>query len=152
MKPCAVPKGSSLNALKPLASTARGRLEEGLRRALGAVPAVGVAEHAVADAAAEQLVDRHAERLAEDVPAGHLDRGDHRAVDVAAVERDAVEQALGQRIDAARILADREVLQLVDAGLGGADEAVQRALADAVDAGVGVDPTNSQFFQPAPTA
>ena len=60
-------------------------------------------------------------------------------MDVAAVERDAVEHALGERVDAARVLADGEMLQLVHAGLGGADEAVQRALADAVDAGVGMD-------------
>ena len=120
MKPCAVPKGSTLNALKPLAITRAGGLEEGLGRALGAVPAVGVAEHAVAHPAAEELVDRHAERLAEDVPAGDLDRGDDGAVDMAAVERDAVEHALGERGDPPRVLADREVLELVHAGLGGA--------------------------------
>ena len=109
-------------------------IQESFRRALGAIPAIGVAEHAVAHPAAEQLVDRHAEALAEDVPAGDLDGGDHGAMDVAAVERDAVEHALGQRVDAARILPDREMLQLVHAGFGGLDEAVQRAFADAVDA------------------
>ncbi len=65
--------------------------------------------------------------------------GDDGAVDMAAVERDAVEHPLGKCPDSQRILADDQVLELADAGLGGADEAVQRALADAVDAGVGVD-------------
>ena len=85
-------------------------------------------------------MDRRAERLAEDVPAGDLDRGDDGAVDVAAVERDAVEHALGERTDAARVLADDEMLELADAGFGRADEAVERALADAVEALVGDAP------------
>jgi hypothetical protein len=50
---------------------------------------------AVPNSAAE-LVDRHAQRFSEDVPAGEFDRRDHGAVDVAAVERDAVEHALRQ--------------------------------------------------------
>ena len=43
------------------------------RRALDRVPAVGVGLDAVAHRAAEQLVDRHAERLALDVQAGDLE-------------------------------------------------------------------------------
>ena len=121
-----------------MAITALRRGEEALRRPLGAIPAIGVAEDAVAHPAAEKLMDRRAERLAEDVPAGDLDRGDHGAVDVAAVERDAVEHALGKRADAQRILADDEMLELADAGLGRADEAVERALADAVEPRIGV--------------
>ena len=128
-----------LERLEALGEHRARRLEKGLRRALRAVPAVGVAEHAVAHAAAEQLVDRRAERLAEDVPAGDLDRRDHRAVDVAAIERDAVEEALGERTDAARVLADDEMLEFAHAGFGGADEAVERPLADAVQALVGHD-------------
>ncbi len=61
-------------------------------------------------------------------------------MDVAAVERHAVQEALGEGIDAARILADRQVLQLVNAGLGGLDEAVQRAFSNAVESGIGYDP------------
>ena len=82
-------------------------------------------------------MDRRAERLAEDVPAGDLDRRDHRAVDVPAVERDAVEEALGERADTARVLADDQMLEFAHAGFGGADEAVERPLADAVEPFVG---------------
>ena len=115
------------------------RFEKRLRRALGAVPAIGVAEDAVAHPAAKQLVDRRAQRLAEDVPAGDLDGGDDGPVDVACVERDAVEHPLGEGADAKRVLSDDEVFEFANAGLGGADEAVQRPLADAVQPLVGVD-------------
>jgi len=46
---------------------------EVLRRAGVAVPAVGVREEVIVDPAAEQLVDRLAVRLADDVPHGDLD-------------------------------------------------------------------------------
>jgi hypothetical protein len=58
---------------------------------------------------------------------------------MAAVERDAVEEALGERADAERVLTDDEMLELTDASLGGADEAVERAFADAVEPLVGVN-------------
>ena len=57
----------------------------------------------------------------------------------------------GERVHAARVLADDELLQLADGRLRRADEAVQRPFADPMDAGIGQSLTNSQFFQPAPT-
>ena len=39
-------------------------------------------------------------------------------------------------VDAARVLADREMREFAHGGFRRADEAVQRALADAVDAGI----------------
>ena len=83
-------------------------------------------------------MDRRPEALAEDVPARDLDRGDDGPMDVAAVERHAVEHALREAVDPPRILPDREVLELMHPRFGGRDEAVERALADAVDAGVGM--------------
>src|SRR6185503_19753783 len=73
--------------------TPRG-LEKRLRRPLGAVPAIGIAEHGVAHLPAEQLMDGNAQVLAHDVPAGDFDSGDDGPVDVAAIERNAVEHAL----------------------------------------------------------
>ena len=139
MKPLRRAERIELERLEALGENRLGGLQKSFRRSFGAIPAIGVAKHAVAHLAAEQLMDRHAEALAEDVPAGDLDCGDHRAMDVAAIERNAVEHALGERVDAARILSDRQVLQFMDAGLGRLDEAVQRAFADAVNALVGMD-------------
>ena len=115
------------------------RRHEMRRRALGAIPAVGVGENGVADLAAEQLPDRHAEVLAEDVPARDLDGGDGGAMDVAAVERDAVEHPLREGADVLWILPDDEMLQLAHRRFGRLDETVERALAEPDQAGVGVD-------------
>ena len=60
--------------------------------------------------------------------------GDHGAVDVPAIKRNAVEHALSERGDAAWVLADHEVLQLAHAGFRRGDEAVEGALADAMQA------------------
>ena len=68
-----------------------------------------------------------------------LDRGDRVLVNVAAVDRDAVEEAFRERSRARRVLPDRQVLQLVDRSLDRADEAVQRPLADPGQSLVGVD-------------
>jgi hypothetical protein len=138
MKPCRA-EWVDLEGLEALRDHLARRLEEGLGRALGPVPAIGIAKDAVAHSPAEQLIDWNAQRLAEDIPARDLDGGDDRAMDVAGVERDAVEQAFGERTDAAGILPDDQMFELADAGLGRADETVESALANAMDAGVGMD-------------
>ncbi len=144
------PERVELEGLEALRQHRFGRFQEGFRRPLGAIPAIGVARHAVANLAAEKLVDRHAERLAQNVPAGDLDRRDHGAMDMAAVERYAVQQALGQRVDAARVLADGEMPELVHAGFRRLDEAVERALADAMDTLVGMDLDEQPVFPAGP--
>jgi hypothetical protein len=50
---------------------------------LGVIPAVGIGGHAASERAAEQLPDRHAERLADQVPAGDLKGGQRRHGDLA---------------------------------------------------------------------
>src|SRR6516164_8566136 len=84
-------------------------------------------------------MDGHAERFAENVPAGYLDRGDRGAVDVAAVERDAIQHLPGDSIDSTRVLADNKMLELTNRCFRGANEAVQSALAEAGDAQIGLD-------------
>src|SRR6476659_3077823 len=138
-EPLRCPEGIELESLEALRDHRLRRIEEGLGTALGAIPAIGIAQDALAQAAAQQLMDRRSERLAENIPAGDLDRRDDGAVDMAAVERDALEQALGDCPCASWILPDDEMLELANAGLGGTDEAVERALAYAVDAFVGVN-------------
>jgi hypothetical protein len=83
-------------------------------------------------------MDRDAKRLAKNVPASDLDRGDRRAMDVAAIERDAVEHGLGERADPAGIVADDEMFELSHGGFDGADEAVERALAEPGETGIRV--------------
>ena len=117
---------------------ANARLGDLLRRL--AARAVGVEPHPVAHPAAEQLVDRDAERLAEDVPQRLLDAGDGAADDdPAAPERVAVD-GLPVVLDPRRILPDQVLRDVVD----GADDrlglALQAGLADAGDAGVGAAP------------
>jgi hypothetical protein len=63
----------------------------------------------------------------------------------------AVEHGLGERADPARIVADDEMFELPHGGFDGADEAVERALAEPGETGIVCRPTKSQFFQPAPT-
>jgi len=117
-------KRIELQGLEAFGNDLPRRIEDALRRALRPIPAISVAEHSFADSAAQELMDRNAERLAENIPASDLDGGDDRPVDVAAVERHAVQHALGESADAKRVLSDDQVFELAHAGLCGADEAV----------------------------
>ena len=95
---------------------------------------VGVAihAHAVAELAAEHLVDRHAVGLAGKVPQRDLDRRDAAALAAVAAELlDAPEEP----VDVARVLAEEPALQHQREGLAGA----VADLAEADDPLVGVD-------------
>lgn len=78
--------------------------------------------------------------LADDVPAGDLDRRDGGHVDLATLGVDVADHPLEKELDVARVEPDVRVAQLVDRRLDRRREGVERALADAVDALVGVDP------------
>jgi hypothetical protein len=84
------PERVELQCPESLLDDGFGRGSERVRGALVAVPAVRVRGHRVAHAAADELVNRHAERLAEDVPARDFDRRDRVAVHVPALVRDAL--------------------------------------------------------------
>ena len=79
---------------------------------VAADPAVGL--HAVAHAAAEQLVDRYTERLALDVPQCLVDPGDGTHQDRAATIETAPVERLPQIVDPRRVLSDQVVRQLMD--------------------------------------
>jgi hypothetical protein len=96
--------------------------------------------YAIAHATAHERVHRLAHALAEDVPAGDLDRRQRRPVDLAAVGVDVAVHALGQQLDLCRIEPDVGVLELVDGRRDRLGEGVCGALADAVDALVGLQP------------
>ena len=132
-------EGIELGRLEADPDDILGRLDEGLRSPLRAIPAIGIAEDAVADAAAEQLMDGDAERFAQNVPAGDLDRRDGRAMDMAAIERDAVHQPLRQALMRRGSWPIARCDNSWTAASVVRDETVERALADAVDAVIRMD-------------
>ena len=99
----------------------------------------GEGRDAVALLAAEQLVDRHAERLALDVVEGDVDGGDRRLQHAAALEVLAAIHLLPERADLHRVAADEELAIVLDRADHGLLAAGQAALAPAVDALVGLD-------------
>lgn len=117
-----------------------GRRVVGLRGALGGVPAVGVRLHPLGDLSAEQLPDGHAERLALDVPAGHLDDRDAGHDDLAGPAEVPVLHAPYEVLDGERVRTGDVVgLRLAEI----ADERVgvpeHPGLADPGESLVGVD-------------
>ena len=86
---------------------------------------------------AEQLVDRHAEDFAANVPQRLVDAGDRRAHDRAGAVKAVDVHGLPVMLDLHRVLADEELAEIVDAGDDGAGLAFERALAPADEALVG---------------
>src|SRR5262249_20766172 len=116
-----------------------GRGGELVRRRGAEGPAVGVEPHALADLAAEQLVDRQLQRLSLDIPERHLDGTDAREDDgPAALRPEAViVHVAPDRLDPERVLAAPDVLEeVLDNASGGglADPIADRGLAEAGDA------------------
>ena len=81
----------------------------------GARAGGGEGRDAVALLAAEQLVDRHAQRLALDVVQGDVDRRDRGGEHPAALEILAAVHLLPERADLHRIAADEELAIVLDA-------------------------------------
>ena len=77
---------------------------------------MAVEPHLVARLSAEELPDRLAERLAEDVPHRDLDRGEGRHEDRAAAVARADEHAAPVALDLGRVLADEVALVVLDGG------------------------------------
>ena len=104
-------------------------------------------------AAADQVVDRTAEGLANDVPAGGLDRGNGVHVDLAALGVKIARHALEDRFDLERIETFVPGGDFMNRGFNGFREAIDRAFTNSVEA---IDwsvssRTNSQFFHGLPT-
>src|SRR5690606_10776879 len=117
---------------------------------VAADPAVGL--DPVAHQAAEQLVDRHAQGLALNVPQRLVDAGDRAHQDrAAAVEAAAVEH-LPQVVDARRVATDQVVAQLAHGRLDGVRAALDHRLAPAADAFVGVDAQEQPAWRGVPRA
>src|SRR5437016_171162 len=98
---------------------------------------VRVADDFVADEAAEQLIGWDTERLAANVPQGDVDGGHRRADDAAGWEEAASVHQLPEMLDPAGVLADDLLADVVEGAEDRLRPAVDAALADAGDAGVG---------------
>ena len=95
---------------------------------------VRVHADAVAHGAAEQFVDRDAERLAQDVPAGLLDAGDRAHADHAQSPEGLPVELLIEVLDAGRVLADQHGLEILDGADDGARFPFERRFAPAGEA------------------
>ena len=108
-------------------------------------PRIGIAEetirgerHAIAQRAAEDLVHRHAPRLAENIEAGELERGEHlRAVVVE--RRGRVGDAEAHLLEVRRVVADEVGLHGAEDGLGGFAAAAHLAQSDEPVVGFDLD-------------
>ena len=100
---------------------------------------VAVEPHPVAGLAAEELPDRLAEGLAQDVPHGDLDRGERRHEHRAAAVAGADEHAAPVPLDLGRVLADEVALVGPDRGVHDFALVGQGAFAEPGDPLVGVE-------------
>lgn len=114
-----------------------GDLLDDRARAVAADPAIGL--HAVAHQPAQQLVYRHAQRLALDVPQRLVDTGDRAHQDGAATVETGAVHGLPQVVDARRILADDIAGQFVYGGLHRTGAAFDNRLSPTGNALVGFD-------------
>ncbi len=106
-----------LQRLVPAGDDLLRRQVERLGRAFDRVPAVRVGLDLVAHRAAEELVDRQADLLSDNVPAGHLDECDAGAGDVVHSEEVVDEGPLHELLDVERIGAQHvALLDLLEVG------------------------------------
>src|SRR3712207_2252559 len=110
-----------------------------LWRARAEEPVVRVAAHPVAEPAAQQLVDGHAQGLALDVEEGRLHRAERRAEHGTRPPVAVAVQPLDDGVDLERVAPDQRALELLERGDDGQRLPLERRLADALDAGVGVE-------------
>ena len=90
-------------------------------------------------AAAPQVVNRLIRDLADNVPAGDLDGGDGAHMDLGALGVHVADQTLRNDFDLKRVHAEDQRFQLVDGGLHGLAEIIQRAFTNSMDAVAGSD-------------
>ena len=111
---------------------------------------VRVADHLVAHPPAQQFIDRHAQRLALDVPQRDVDGRDGRGEDALRREEAAAEEHLPDVLDPRRVLADQQRLEVLDRADHRQFAPGDARLADAVDALVGIDDDKQKIADAAP--
>lgn len=135
--PAALPDREEAYRLPPLRAQFPGPFDGSI--ALGLVSGRGEGRDAVALLAAEQLINRHPQRLALDVVKGDVDRRDGRLQDAPAFEVLAAIDLLPDPADLHRVTADQELAIVLDRAGHGLLATAQAALAPAEDALIGLD-------------
>ncbi len=109
-----------------------------------------VADDFVPHAPAQEIIDRHAQSFALDVPQRDIDRRDGRHEDALGREKAAAHEQLPNMFDARRVLADQERLEMFD----GTDHrhlaSGNPRLTDAVNPLIGVDDHKQEIAASAP--
>src|SRR6266540_5469363 len=118
----------------------RSRLARALQQLVqGVGTVVRIANHPLTDSPTQQLVDRHTQRPALDVPECDVDRRDGRGDDVAAGEEAAPIHQLPEVLDTRRVLTDDLGLEVLERPENRMGPISDPSLADAADAIVRVD-------------
>src|SRR3989449_6276058 len=99
-------EGIELDRAVALLQRRAGGVADAARRALDRVPAVRVRRDAIADRATEELIHGHAERLPDDVPAGHVDHGERGHRDLPRARVIIANHAARERLEREGIGAD----------------------------------------------
>ncbi len=116
----------------------------------GVASVVRVTDHLVARQPAQQLVDRHTQRLALDVPERNIDRRHRRGQDTLGGEEAAPEELLPDVFDAKGVLADQERLEMLDRTDDGKLPPGEPRLPHTVIALIGVHHDKQEITMPTP--
>jgi len=98
-----------------------------------------VGQHAVADAAAQQIIDGPAEGLAFDIPKRDVDGGDSGGLDALRREKTGAEKQLPNMLGAEGVFANEQRFEMFDGALHRQLAPGDAGLAQAADAGVRLD-------------
>ena len=131
-----VAKGVKLHAREALRGRGRCGLSTFVGGGIGAGPSIGA--DGVAHGPAPQLIDGHVEQLACDVPQRLLDAADGGEIGDAFPAGDHLPLA-PEQFDGARVLAHKDALHLLQRAQHGEFLALQRGLAHALHALIGID-------------
>ncbi len=111
---------------------------------------VRVAHHPIAHAPTQQVVDRHTQRLAADVPQRLVDGRDGRRENALGGEEAAAEELLPDVLDALRGLPDEKRLEVLKRTHDGELAPGQAGLAHARDALIRIDHDEEEVAVPTP--
>ena len=111
---------------------------------------VRIADDLVADLAAQQIVDRHAQRLALDIPQRHVDGGNGRGLNALSRKESAPVELLPDVLGVERALSDQQRFEVLQGADHGQFPAGESRLTHAIDTLVRVDHEEEEVAMTAP--